>query len=285
MTKLFELITLLRAFLRKLKQDAVSAYAAQAAFFTILSAFPFLMFLMTLIQYLPLTESDLLRTATRILPETVSPFVVNIITEIYTTSSAAIISVTAITALWSASKAFLALIRGLNAVYEIEESRNYILLRIVSTFYTLMFAIMLIISLSLLVFGNSILLGIQKSLPKLQDLFLLIISVRATTFMCIMILFFIALFLFIPNRKSHLLAELPGAIIASAGWMGFSYLYSFYIDHMSNFANTYGSLTAIVLLMLWLYICMYMMFIGAEINSMLKAYDTNRIKKLFSKQK
>ena len=79
--------------------------------------------------------------------------------------------------------------------------------------------------------------------------------------------FFWGLYLLIPNRKSDRAgAELPGAILSAAGWLGFSYLYSFYIDRMSNYSAMYGSLTAIVLCMIWLYACMYIMFIGAELN-------------------
>ena len=90
--------------------------------------------------------------------------------------------------------------------------------------------------------------------------------------MCILILFFLVLYMFVPNRKSKILYELPGAIATSAGWIGFSYLYSFYIDHMSNFTNTYGSLTAVVLLMLWLYACMYMLLLGGELNVYLRSF-------------
>jgi len=60
--------------------------------------------------------------------------------------------------------------------------------------------------------------------------------------------------------------EFPGAIISAAGWVGFSALYSFYITHFANYSYLYGSLTAIVLLMLWLYFCMNILFFGAEVN-------------------
>ena len=58
----------------------------------------------------------------------------------------------------------------------------------------------------------------------------------------------------------------PGAMIASVGWIAYSVLFAFYIDNFSNYAPLYGSLTAVILLMLWLYSCMYILFLGAEIN-------------------
>lgn len=253
-------------FLNKLKKDCVSVYAAQAAFFIMLSVFPFFMFLLSLIQYLPLTEQDLTSVVAEVAPSSIGPFINNIINEIYTSSTTTFLSITGITTVWGASKAFYALIYGLNAVYGIDETRNYVVLRLVATLYTLVFAVLLLVTLSILGFGNSIALTIQSQIPALSDIALLVISVRATTALGILVLYFLALYIVIPNRKSGVLRELPGAIVTAGGWIGFTYLYSFYIDHMSNFTNTYGSLTAIVLLMLWLYACMYMLLIGAEVN-------------------
>ena len=269
MKTITNIIKIIRDFLFRLKEDSVSAYSAQAAFFIILSAFPFFMFLLALIQYLPLTEQDFIQAVIQVVPASTAPFVQNVINEIYSSSTTTLLSITGITTIWGASKAFYALIYGLNAVYGILETRNYIVLRTIATLYTLVFSVILLVTLSILGFGNRIALAIQTQIPALKDLALLVISLRAATALCILILYFLALYIVIPNRKSHILRELPGAIVTAGGWIGFTYLYSFYIDHMSNFTSTYGSLTAIVLLMLWLYICMYMLLIGGEVNAWL----------------
>lgn len=256
--------------MRKLKKDSVSAYAAQAAFFIMVSFFPFSMFLLTMIQFLPITENDLTSMVSDTLPEALSPFLVNLLSEVYDASTTAVVSATLLTTLWAASKAFYSLIYGLNSVYNIPENRNYFILRIRALIYTLIFAIMLLATLLLLGFGNSITYMLNNAFPALKDATLLIISLRTSSIMCILILFFLFLYVVIPNHRSRILVELPGAILTSVGWIGFSYLYSFYIDHMSNFSNTYGSLTAVVLLMLWLYACMYMLLIGGEVNDCLR---------------
>ena len=267
----------IKSFLNKMKEDCVSAYAAQASFYIMMSAFPFAMFLLTMLQYLPLTEQDLISMVTQWIPEAFSPFLVKIIQEIYTSSTTTLMSITIITTLWAASKSFYALIYGLNSVYNIPENRNYLILRIRATIYTMIFAVLLLATLLLLAFGNSISHAINNYFPALQDATLLVISIRASSAMCILILFFLYMYVVIPNHKSNVLAELPGAIASAAGWIGFSYLYSFYIDHMGNFSNTYGSLTAIVLLMLWIYFCMYMLLIGGEINVFIQsAYNENK---------
>lgn len=274
MNTIKQTIQIVYDFLNKLKKDCVSVYAAQAAFFIMLSVFPFFMFLLSLIQYLPPTEQDLIHAVSEIAPSSIAPFINNIINEIYTSSTTTLLSITGITTVWGASKAFYALIYGLNAVYGINETRNYVVLRLIATLYTLVFGVLLLITLSILGFGNSIALAIQSQIPALSDIALLVISIRATTALCILILYFLTLYIIIPNRKSRILNELPGAVVTAGGWIGFTYLYSFYIDHMSNFTNTYGSLTAIVLLMLWLYACMYMLLIGAEVNAWLLTQKT-----------
>lgn len=266
-------LRILSNFSRRLNDDHVGAYAGQATLFIIISIFPFLMFLLSLIQYLPITESQIMIIVNEMFPSNISPMFVQIIAEVFDKGSTTLISVTAITALWSASRGFLALVRGLNQVYGIKETRSYIKTRVLATLYTLVFALILIITLLLLVFGNRLYIFIENVFPILKETALIIISLRTVVGLAILIAFFTILFLAIPNRKSTILNELPGAIIAAVGWMTFSYLYSFYIDNMGSFSDTYGSLTVFVFLMLWLYFCMYILFIGAEINQILVSKD------------
>lgn len=283
---IISIIKLIQTFSRKLRDDFVNAFSAQAAFFTFISFFPFAMFLLTLIQYLPFEESTVLKICSNIFPTAFNSFIVTIVGELYDKASGTIMSVTVIATLWSASKGFLAIVRGMNSVYNNKETRNYFVLRFWSALYTLLFAILIIILLVIFVFGNQLSIYIIERVPLLKEFALLIISIRTVVGLCVLILFFCLIYVVIPNRKSRFLSELPGAILTSAGWMGFSYLYSFYIDNMGNYSYTYGSLTAIVLCMLWLYALMYMMFIGAELNSVIaNPVINNALRELFSKKK
>lgn len=266
MAFIVNLINYIRYFTNRLNRHCISAFSGQACLFIIISFFPFVMFLLTMIRYLPITESALLHMCTEVLPTAFSSFVVSIMKEIYSKSTNALLSVTVITALWSASRGFLTITKGLNYVYDIRETRNYILLRLVSTGYTLIFALLIIITLVVLVFGNRLYHEINMVNPLLGNLLGMIVDFRTCLGFFILLLFFLMLYLFIPNRKSRLLNELPGAIVSSIGWILFSYLFSIYIDHFGNYSYTYGSLTAIVLLMLWLYACMFILFIGGEVN-------------------
>lgn len=258
----------IRTFTTKLREDSISAFAAQAAFFIILSFFPFAMFLLTLLNYLPISADTLRTVIPAIFPETIVNILYTIFTELEAKSSGTLLSITVVAALWSASRGMLALVRGLNAVYRHKETRNYFLIRGVSALYTLIFAILLIVTLLLLVFGNRLYQFIMERLPFLGDLALIIMSFRFLVTMTILTLFFLLMFLVIPNRKSRLLRELPGAVLTAGGWIGFSFLFSLYIDHMHGFTYTYGSLTTLAICMLWLYSCMYILFLGAEVNTL-----------------
>lgn len=278
----FKLIGLLS---RKIRDDYIEAFSAQAAFFIIISFFPFVMLFLSIIQFTSLGESNTLRILTQIFPSAINSMIISVVTEIYdTTSSSTVISITAITALWSAGKGFLAITKGLNSVYEIKETRNGIFLRAVSALYTLIFAIMLIATMVLFVFGNRLYLWIELRFPLFKKMALLIISLRTILGLVILLVFFLLIYVVIPNRKTRLMNELPGAMICAAGWMGFSYAFSYYIDNFSNYTSTYGSLTAIVLFMLWMYFCMYILFIGAEFNLLFenKAF-VEKIKQLYRK--
>ena len=266
MAFIVNIINYIRYFLNRISRHCVSAFSGQACLFIVISFFPFIMFLLTLIRYLPITESTLMQICTDVLPDAFSSFVVSIIQEIYRKSNNALLSMTVITALWSASRGILTIIKGLNYVYDIQETRSYVRLRLIATIYTLIFAILILVTLIVLVFGNRLYWELRSMNPLLGNLIQMIVDIRTFMGFFILLFFFLLLFLFVPNRKSSLLSEIPGALVSTVGWIGFSYLYSIYIDHFGNYSYTYGSLTAVVLLMLWLYSCMFILFIGGEVN-------------------
>lgn len=260
----FRLIGLLS---RKIRDDHIAAFSAQAAFFIIISFFPFIMLLLSIIKYFPIEEENMLVLLSQAFPTTVNSLITSLITEIYdTAASTTLISATIVSTLWSAGKGFLAVMKGLNSVYEINETRHSLLLRGMAALYTLIFAIMVIGTMVLFVFGNRLYFWIEQKIPVIEETAFLIISLRTIVGLITLILFFLIIYIVIPNRKTKIMHELPGAMICAAGWMGFSYAFSYYIDNFSNYASMYGSLTAIVLFMLWLYFCMYLLFLGAEFN-------------------
>lgn len=243
-------------------KDEINVYAAHASFFIILGFFPFTMLLLTLIQFIPSVEkSDLLTFLVDVMPDLLDSLMVRIVDDLYLKSPGTMLSFTAVLALWSAARGMMGIEQGLNRIWDSKNQRSYVLRRMVSSFYTLLFTIVCTISLFLLVLGNSI----QKFLPIMHD----IISFRGLLAIILFLTVFAGIYTFLPQKKLNACSQLPGAVFSAAGWIIFSYLFSFYFTNFSNFSYMYGSLTAVLLLMLWLYICICIFFLGAEINRFL----------------
>lgn len=257
----------------KFRKDEVTVYAAQSSFFIIISFFPFIMLLLTLVQLIPaIQKSDLMELMVTIMPDMLDALVVGIIDDLYTKSPATIISISAITALWSASRGMLGIERGLNRVYESPRNRGYLIRRLISSCYTFFFIIACIGSLLLLVLGSSIYTFVLRWFPKLADFADLVYSLRSFATLFLLIIVFSGLYKWLPHKHQSLRSQMPGALFSTLGWIIFSALFSIYFSNFSNYSYMYGSLTAVVMLMLWLYICICILFIGAEINYFLDRY-------------
>ncbi len=253
-------------FIAKVNQDCIGAFSAQAAFFIIISFFPFIMLLLAVSTMFNISEPIMDYFSVDLMPYAVQGLIRSIIDEVYAGGTGSMMWATVILTIWSASKGFMALMTGLNSIYGIPETRNYILLRILSMIYTVLFSAMLMIVIVILVFGRAIYHWLIVDFPWLREILTKIISIRtAGAFILLTVVFWI-LFICIPKRRPKVFAELPGALIAACGWIGFSYMFSYYIENIGNYSYIYGSLTAIVLFMIWLWICMFILFVGGEIN-------------------
>lgn len=267
-----EIYFIIKGFTNRLKDDHISAFSAQAAFFLIMSIVPFLSLLLTLIKYLPISQGMLLDTVINVTPVPFEPLVTTILEELFAKSNGAILSVSVLVAIWSAAKGVLAIVRGLQAVYHVNESRNYFVLRFISAIYTVIFVSAIILTLLLLVFSNQIYYALKKDFPVAADFISVFIKQKFILALCLLTLFFLVVYKLVRRSKNSFISLIPGAVIAALSWIVFSYVFSVYIDKFSDFSYTYGSLTTIVLLMLWVYFCMYLLFIGAEINSYFEVF-------------
>ena len=249
-------------------ESRISVYSGQTAFFLMLSFFPFLLFFFTLLNLTPLTEADFLDWMLTIIPESFEGMMIAFANEIYAGSTGGKLSVTIIVALWLSSKSFFSLQQGLNSMYCVREDRNYFLLRFYAVLHSLGFAVVLILILALLVFGNQIHdeFLVNANLKFIEDL------LHMRLWICVPMLFlvFLLLYTLLPNRKQRIRDQLPGALFAASVWILFSVFFSIYVDEYSSYSSFYGAMTAIALLMIWLYGCMYVLFLGGLINRALE---------------
>lgn len=255
-------------FIKKYNESSISVYSGQTAFFMILSFFPFMLFFFTLLNLTPFTEADFLAWARTIVPASLQEAMETFTSEVFSGNTGGRISITVITAIWLSSKAFVSLQKGINVMYEIKETRNYVLLRMYSILYSLIFAVLLLIVLAVMVFGKQINVKFFPGWGWLGEL----LNIRLWICIPVLFVFFWLIYIFCPNKKAaekkkSIKAQIPGAAFAAMGWIVFSGLFSIYVDRYNNYASFYGTMTTIALIMVWLYGCMYVLFLGGLINS------------------
>ncbi len=251
------------------------AYAAQAAYFFVLSLIPIFLLLLTMVQFTDVTTGEVLKAVMKVFPETVEPLIRSIIVQVYTRSQG-VIPLTIIIALWSAGKGVLSVTSGLNSIYANTETRNYVYLRMRASLYTVIFLLAILLSLVLSVFGNSISIMVYEHIPFLSRVVDFIIRIRTFVTLVVLTVFWDLVYKFLPNRqhmaKTTLRKQLPGAVFTACGWLLISFFFSVYLDVFTGFSSMYGSMTTIVLVMLWLYGCMYIILLGGEINALLEGF-------------
>lgn len=246
----------------------ISAFSASTAFFIFLSLIPMLILLCAILPYTPLTEENLLFLVTKNMAESVKPLVSGMIEDVYS-RSAGVLSIAALGTLWTAGKGVLALIRGLNAVNDVEENRNYFVVRSVACFYTLIMIVAVILSLFLMVFGNLFVNVLLKDFPQTRVLIQFLMNFRFLFAWVILTVFFMLVYTFVPNKKMRFYEQMTGAMFSAVVWSVFSWCFSVYVDRFEGF-SIYGSLATVIIVMLYLYFCMYIILIGAHINSYFK---------------
>lgn len=259
------LIEKLKIFTAKMKRDRVRAHASEAAFFIIMSFFPVIMLLLGIIQFTPLKQEQLLLTLENVTPFEVSGILNQVVTAVYD-HSGSLVPWTVLIALWSGGKSMMGLADGLNSIYQIEETKNYIVTRIRAAVHTVFMLFALILSLGILVFGYWFMELLKTYIPLLKGVSDALVLLPMGIAMLLLMVLFLIMYTFLPNRRQRMADQIPGAIFSSVAWSVFSYAFSIYLEYSVNMSVIYGSLTTLVVVMLWLYICMYLLFIGAEIN-------------------
>lgn len=251
-----------------LSAQQVPLYAANASFFLILSVFPVLVVLLALMRYTGLQVEIFTDLVAEVVPGALMPTVNRLVLSAYVNASGAVLSVSALAALWSASRGMYSFTTGLNAIYDVKENRGYFRTRIISMGYTFAFLIVLLLTLVLHVFGADLLqllegLPIPAFLLNLLDLRVFVLLILQTALFC-------AMFMVLPNEKNRLGESIPGALLASIGWQVFTNVYSAYAQKFTAYASIYGSVYVVALGMLWLYFCICIVFYGGVLNKTLQ---------------
>lgn len=248
-------------FADRVNRHRLDSSAAHSAFFLITSFLPFLAFLLTLMQRIHFSSGlTMIEAALELLPSAFSTALREVIPSPIEASG--VLPVAVVMALWSSSMGMVAVIKGLDHIFEADTPRNYIMLRLMAMVYVILLAVALIAAALLLVFGSTIYGFLQKSWPVLAAL---LINFKSLAGFVMLFLFFILLYTFVPRRRVKFRHNLAGAAFGAGGWVLFSYFFSLFVENFSNF-SIYGSLATLVILMFWLFFCMYILFLGGEVS-------------------
>ncbi len=260
-----------RDMIRSVSEDKIGIYAAQASFFAVISFVPFLSLLIAVLSlFIPSDTTAFLSEFA--MSEHLAAILGAVLDSLKDMPAVSLVSVSALTALWSASKGVGAIRHGIETVYKAENKRNYFRRKFQSLINTLVFIVFIVAAAVLLLFGEFILKLLNFS--RLAELLLVF---RLPVLIIFVTVLFTALYMTM-GRGSHLgikpLAHMPGAVFASLGWMAFSELYGLYIQYFPRAAYIYGGLGALCLMMLWFYFCMMILLLGAEINKFIAGYKS-----------
>lgn len=243
----------------------VEMYAAHASYFIVISLFPTLVVLLAMLRYTGLDISSLLTLLENFVPEALFPLVTAVVQRVYQNSSGMVLSISIIGALWTASRGVYCLVIGLNAIYGVKESRGYLYTRLFSVFYMFAFLAILLLTLILNVYSDQLFSFFSRWLHIIEVLDG-ILNFRFLWLVLLQFVVFTMMYKFLPNEKVRFIHALPGAALTVVGWLALSKVYSLYVTHFSHIAGIYDSLYSLALGMLWLYLCICILFYGGVLN-------------------
>lgn len=248
------------------KSDKVSVYTGYASFFITISSVPFVALLLFLLGKLsPSLASSFESLLSSVIPNGLSEGLFDIISKIKETDLSIFLPISIITAIWASCKGTLGVTRGIESVYEKTNKEIWILGIIRVIFRTLVFALMVILSLVVFSIGRVLLSNIHPSTQSLDFLLHILVKLRYFAFFLVLSLFFTIVYRCISAKKG-ILKHIPGALFSSTGWLIFTFLYSKYISYVLEKPSIYASMGTLVLFMLWIYFLVMIVLLGAEVN-------------------
>lgn len=256
--------------LRYISDRHITVHSASACFFIVLSVFPSLVLLLGLVRYTGFSVETLTELLEGVIPAALMPAAEKLIVSTYRASTGTVLSLSAVTALWSASRGMHGLITGMNSIYGVSENRGYFYTRGMSVFYTFAFLVVLLLTLVLHVFGKTVTRWLLAAGTPITDLLAQLLNMRFFLLLILQTVLFTVMYMFLPNQNNHLMESLPGALFSSIGWLVLAQAFSVYVENFDSYANIYGSVYAVALAMLWLYVCICILFYGCALNRWLK---------------
>lgn len=256
--------------IRKSNYIEINSKAAEISFYLLLFIFPFLIFTISTIVYIPtFTLNKSILIMKNIIPESAFNIIISIINSAIENKSLGFLISSFILTLWTSSRLIRTLIRWMNKSYNVKETRSFIKVSVISFIFTLSILVVIFSSTILLVFGKIIGYFIFN-LIRLDSIFIYIWNVlRYIVGILTIIIIMINLYKYTPNKSLKIKDVIPGSIISTLVWLSISFFYSYYVNNFSSYEFIYGSIGGIIVLITWLYLSSWSILIGLEVNAQL----------------
>jgi membrane protein len=248
-------------------EDDVAGLAAQLAYFFLLSLFPLLIVVVTLIPYLPISEVDILGFIRDFAPGETIGLIESNLNEIMNNQNGKLLSFGVIGTLWSASNGINSIVSALNKAYDVKESRSFLVARGMSILFTFAMIFVFILALLLPVFGKEIGLFLFSEFGLSNEFLIIWNAIRWIVSSVILFIVFTVLYWIAPNKKIKCVSVIRGSLFSTIGWILTSWAFSYYVGNFANYSATYGSIGAIIILMIWFYLSGFIIILGGEINA------------------
>lgn len=262
-----------------MRRDRINAYAAESALFLIMSALPLVTLTVTMAQlFIPDFVIGYVYKLAELVPGVLGEYLESELLPSPDLSIPAPLSVSAIAVLWSASRGVRAVRRGVRSVFS-EDSGSALSEMLYGLSFTAAFILIIVAVLLFLVFGDQLSSFIGERFPAAGVFFDAAVEMSPVLMLLALTAFFTLIYAsFTPPSAglTRLRRHLPGAAVAAAGWTLYSYIFSVFVSDFSDMPRIYGSLAAIVILMLWFYMIMYILLLGAEVNKLSARREARR---------
>ena len=257
--------------IRRINDDEVFGRAAQLSYYFLLALFPLLLVLINILGYVAQRGTEfrakLISYLGAIMPTSAVTLVSGTLDEISAASGTGKLSLGLLAALWAASNGMGAISQTLNMAYNVRETRPWWAVRLVSVVLTIALAILIIAALAIVLYGGSIgsALGNRYGFSSVFTVIWNILQWPIA--LGFVLLTFNLIYNFAPDLKSNQRRWFsPGAFVGVALWLLISFGFRIYLRYFDSYSLTYGSLGAVIILMLWFYLTGVAILIGGEVN-------------------
>ncbi|MDN6640048.1 MAG: YihY/virulence factor BrkB family protein [Tetragenococcus sp.] len=261
----------------RIKISEFTTYSIVVAYYLLLSLFPLLITVGNILPFLNIDPNSVTPYIQEIIPSTIYQFLGPAIEDLLTQSSGGLLSISAITTIWSASKSINALQKAMNKSLGVEQ-RAGIVARILSVLVLIVF-LFAMVALSLVIGAGQVLLDAIQPIFQIPDSFVNIFQTVKwpLTFVALFLLMAI-IYWMVPNVKMKIRSILPGSIFATVGWMLLSQVFGLYARYFATTVSGYQIIGSFVVLMLWLNFAAMIIILGSVLNASMEEFYHGELK-------